>query len=130
MEQETLPGVGPDEAPAANHRPAFDALLHGLWQRVKDADGTINEAAWLRACAEHGFVGTCRVCGSYLVPMHPEQIGGRKDFEAHCSSWPAVNATVNGVRTVTGCGQVFNAPNGRRCERSMRWSEQPNRKAS
>lgn len=125
MDQETLPGVAPDAQ--TPHKAVFDGLQHGLWQRFKAGDGTVNEAAWLRACAEHGFVGTCRVCGAYLVPLHPEQVGKRKDFEAHCSRWPTIVSTVDNVRTVTGCGWILNAPNGRRCERSSRWSEQPNR---
>lgn len=125
-DQETLPGVAPNAQTA--HAPTFDALQHGLWARVKDVDGTVNEAAWLRAYAMHEFVGTCRICGSYLVPLRPEQIGNRKDFEAHCIHWPTIVATVDGVRAVTGCGWALNAPGGRRCERSSRWSEQPSRK--
>lgn len=125
MEQETLPGVAPDAQ--TPHKPTFDALQQGLWARVKNADGRINEAAWLRACAEQGFVGTCRYCGSYLVPQYPETIHGRKDFEAHCSRWPTIVSTVDDARTVTGCGWILNAPNGRRCDRSSRWSEQPRR---
>lgn len=125
-DQEVLPGVAPDAQ--ASRGPAFDALQHGLWARYKAADGTVDEGAWLRACAERGFVGTCRVCGAFLVPLHPEQVNSRKDFEAHCSNWPTVVSTVDDVRTVTGCGWILNAPNGRRCERSMRWSEQPSRR--
>lgn len=117
-----MAGVTPPDAPP------FDALQHGLWSRFKNVDGPINEAVWLRACAEHGFVGTCRMCGSYLVPLHPEQAGKRKDFEAHCSRWPAIVQTIDGVRTQTGCGWVLNAPNGRTLKRSSRWSEQPDRR--
>lgn len=108
-EQETLDGTANATAAGAA-RPAFDPLQHGLWRRVLDGDGHINHAAWLRACAEHGFVGTCRRCGGYLAPAAPDDLGGgRIDYEAHCA----------------GCGGILNAPGGRVLTHSARRSEQP-----
>ncbi len=117
-DQETLDGLG---------HTLFDPMQHGLWRRYHDADGRINEAAWLRAIASHEFVGTCRQCGAYLTPQRPEEVAGRKDFEAHCQRSPTGFSIVDGRLVATGCGWIFNAPDGRRCERSSRWSEQPRR---
>lgn len=90
-----------------------DPAQHGLWKRYVEA-GRINHAAWLRAVAENGFVGTCRRCGSYLRPQPAHDHGnGRLDYTADC-----VNAVVSenwpdGARTVQGCGGVVCAPGGR-----------------
>lgn len=100
--QEALPGTGDG--------PAFDPAQHGLWQRFVDGD-QVAHGAWLRACAEHTFVGTCRVCGDYLTPAYPEQLDGRTDYEARCRS--------------ERCGHTVVAPGGRLLRRSSRHSQMP-----
>jgi hypothetical protein len=90
---------------------AFNPAVHGLWKRFVD-EHHINHGAWLRACAEGAWVGTCRHCGDYLIPRQPQQIGERWDYEAHCRS-PVRESHVDGRRVVTGCGQILCAPGGR-----------------
>ena len=98
-DQETLP--------SPNGQP-FNALEHGLWDRFKDGDH-INHAAWMRACAEGAFVGSCRLCGAYLRPSYPDAVGNRTDYQAACS----------------GCSWAFNAPSGRILQRSSSRHEMP-----
>jgi len=90
-------------------RVRFNALDHGLWERFKDGD-RINHGAWLRARAEGAHVGTCRICGDYLIPAAPyEHTDGRVDNEAHCRA----------------CTATVNAPGGRILRRSSRLDEMP-----
>lgn len=104
--------------------PRFDSLQHGLWKRMTEGDGTVvNHAAWLRACAEGGLVGSCRKCGSYLRPEPPiEVVKGRFDYSALCVvEW---NTRGTGAeRIVWGCGYEMVAPGGRIAGRSTRKSE-------
>ena len=87
------------------------ASAHGLWKRFV-YNGSIVHGAWLRATAEGLWVGTCTRCGDYLVPLPALQVRGRWDYEAACRSQVRIT-TVDGVRSVTGCGQVMTAPGGR-----------------
>jgi hypothetical protein len=100
MEQETL------DAPHAT----FDPLAHGLWSRVLD-NGRVDHGLWLRTCAEGGFVGTCRICGDYVRPSHPAEVGTRTDYEYACRS--------------TTCGQTYLSVGGRTLTRSSRRAERP-----
>ena len=101
---------------------AFNPAVHGLWKRFVD-DGRINHGAWLRACAEGTWVGTCRRCGDYLVPLQPAERGrGHWEYEAACRT-PAVLSTVDGVRRASGCGKTICAPGGRTLHRSSLLSE-------
>lgn len=59
----------------------------GFYARYKDGD-RVNHAAWLRACAEHGLVGTCRQCGNQLAPERPVDNRGRVDYTARCVACP------------------------------------------
>lgn len=77
-------------------RPPADA---GLW-RTYVTDGNIDHHAWMRACSQAGWVGTCRRCGDYLRPERPDDRGaGRTDYLARCRD-PA-------------CGYELVAPGGR-----------------
>lgn len=94
---------------AAAHNP----LDHGLWQRYVTGDN-INHAAWLRAHAEAGHVGTCRHDGGRLRPLPPEQHGVLTWYEATCPD-----------------GHIYAAPahkwetGGRALRRSSMHSEMP-----
>lgn len=92
MSQDVLPGVGqPDASNPRNH---------GLYRRFLDGNGNIEHGQWLRACAEGQPVGTCRRCGSTLIPRRPDQINDKRtDYEADCHN--------------EACARVFNAPGGR-----------------
>lgn len=98
--QDVLPGTAPAH---------FDPLAHRLYKRFVDGDRNIDYHQWLRAIAEHAFVGTCRRCGDQLIPMRPTDHGGRTDYEAHCRR--------------TDCGWICNAPGGRLLRRSSRLHE-------
>lgn len=114
-QQETLPGAG-DDTPV-------NALDHGLWGRFVDADGLIIDAAWMRACAAGEFVGTCRQCGDYLLPVRPADVNAnRRDYEAHCRRGAQIHV-VDGVRVTEGCGWTCDAPGGRVFGRSSRQLE-------
>jgi hypothetical protein len=63
----------------AQHNP----LDHGLWQRYTTGDNT-NHAAWLRAHAEQGHIGTCRIDGGRLRPHRPTEHGILTWYEATC----------------------------------------------
>lgn len=103
-------------------QPHHNPLNHGLWARYVDGD-TINHAAWLRACAEGGYVGTCRRCGDYLKPRYPNEVSDRRtDYEAHCRR-ETTATIVDGKRVVDGCGWECNASDGRILHRSSRTSE-------
>jgi hypothetical protein len=91
-----------------DERDAFDPLAHSLWNRFVDNAMVVHQA-WLRACAEGGSVGTCRLCGAYLKPSYPDQVGQRHDYEAACVS----------------CGHIVVAPGGRVLARSARLHERP-----
>lgn len=107
-DQETLA----DEPARHSRLFAVDPSQHGLWDRVVEA-GRISHAAWLRAVAESGFVGTCRRCGSFLRPLPADDRGkGVFDYEAECVN-AHVSTVAGGVRTVSGCGHVLAAPGGR-----------------
>lgn len=97
--------------------PAFDPSQHGIWDRFVDAGDVINHAAWLRACAEGGFVGTCRACGDFLLPQPPDERDGRHDYTAVCRS--------GNDGPGKGCGHEVNAPGGRRLRRSSRHLQMP-----
>lgn len=71
----------------------------GLYRLVL-RDGEIDHAAWLRARAEARYVGTCRRCGDYLVPLMPHEHAGRTDYQADC-------------RRGDDCGYTLLAPGGR-----------------
>jgi hypothetical protein len=86
----------------------FNPLDHGLWQRVTTRDG-VDAASWEQARRERGYVGTCRVCGGYLVPRPPYWVGHVEWYEAQCLA----------------CGREVVAPGGRRLRRSSRHSEMP-----
>lgn len=115
-EQEALPTTG--ETP-------FDPMDHGLFRRFIDTEGHIIAGEWMQAYAVKDFVGTCRRCGSPLVPMRPEVVNERRtDYEAICSQ-PLEAVVVDGVRRLEGCGWRCNAPGGVTSRRSGRKSEQP-----
>lgn len=82
----------------------------GLWRKLLDTDGNIDHHAWLRAHASGEFVGNCRSCGDYLVPIQPTEISGRFDYSAYC-------------RQTESCRYELNAPGGRVLRRSARLSE-------
>lgn len=110
-EQETL-----------TERTVFNPLDHGLWARYRSGN-QIDHAAWMRACADGSWVGTCRRCGDYLLPLRPYQINAKRtDYEAHCRREVVVRL-IDGVRTVEGCGWILNAPSGRALTYSSRASE-------
>lgn len=118
------PTLIPDE-----HQPPFDPTKHGLWDRYvtagQDGEAWIDHAAWMRACATGEFVGTCRQCGDYLVPVRPEDVTAtRTDYEARCRR-PVEVVTRDGVRTVEGCGAVMTAARGLVFRRSSRTHERP-----
>ena len=97
-EQETL-----------TERTAFNPLDHGLWARYKTGN-QVDHAAWMRACAEGSWVGTCRLCGDYLIPVRPHQANAKRtDYEAHCRA--------------EACGWILNAPGGRIVHYSSRAQE-------
>lgn len=105
-------------------RSTFDALDHGLWARFAEGD-RIDHAAWLRAGAEGGFVGSCRRCGDYLTPLYPDDRGKERfDYEAHCRRHIVVTY-VDGKRHVEGCGAEVNAPGGRLLRKSGQHNEMP-----
>ena len=93
-------------APGLHHEPGQGGLYRHLI-----ADGRIDHNRWMRACAEHGHVGECRHCSSYLRPERPQQHNGRTDYEAVC-----INDT---------CSCSVSAPAGRVLARSTRHSEMP-----
>jgi hypothetical protein len=98
-----------DQETLGEERNGFDPLAHGLWKRFVD-NGCVVHGAWLRACAEGSFVGTCRICCDYLAPRHPHEArAGRYDYEYQCRN--------------VQCGQIYNAPGGRMFVRSSRSSE-------
>ena len=88
--------------------PQFNALDEGLYRRLVDRS-EIDVAGWNRVRSERGHVGTCRSCGSYLVPLSVERHGGIDWYEARCLS----------------CGKEVAAPDGRTLRRSSRHSEMP-----
>lgn len=91
-----------------------DAHDAGLY-RALVTDGHINHPAWLRAHAEHRFVGTCRQCGDYLIPDQPhEHPGGRIDYTAACRN--------------ESCRWEMSAPGGRVMRHSTKLSDQPRAK--
>lgn len=55
----------------------------GLWRRYVAA-GEVLHAAWLHARSAGEWVGTCRLCGDYLIPLPPDEHAGRIDYEAAC----------------------------------------------
>jgi hypothetical protein len=88
----------------------FSALQHGLYKRMVDDAGRIIHTAWMRACAEQMFVGTCRNCGAYLLARPPEQVNDKRtDYEATCMR----------------CGRVILAPCGVVFRRSAIRAERP-----
>lgn len=99
----------------------------GLFKDVISGD-RINHAAWMRARATQSFVGTCRRCGSPLIPRAPYDIQRGEvmctDYEAECSL--AIDSRVVPVdsggkrREVTGCGATVCAPNGHLAKRKHR----------
>jgi len=103
-EQETLLDDQPQGTP-------FIPVAHSLWTRFVD-DGTVRHFAWLEAVRDHLYVGTCGACGDYLVPLPPDHVGKRVDYEARCRS-EAVSTMVGGQREVSGCGQIVLLPGGR-----------------
>lgn len=70
----------------------------GFYRNVIDG-GEIDHAAWLRARAESRFVGTCRRCNDYLLPLRPHEHAGRTDYQADCRN--------------PDCGYTLLAPGGR-----------------
>jgi hypothetical protein len=96
-EQETL-----------DERNGMDPFIHSLWKRFVD-NGCVVHGAWLRACAENSYVGTCRICGDYLIPRHPYAVRAGYDYEYQCRN--------------VQCGHIYNAPGGRSFARSSRSSE-------
>ena len=112
-DQEALP-------PTEHER--FDPLAQGLWARYRIGN-EINHSMWMRACAEGSYVGTCRRCGDYLIPLRPYQVNTKRtDYEAHCRR-EVVIRLIDGVRSVEGCGYIICAPNGRCLTYSSRASE-------
>lgn len=105
-----------------------DPLKAGLWNRYIDGD-RINHAAWLRACASHEFVGTCRQCGSHLAPEQPVENAGRTDYTAHCiigvQRIPVDGDGEKKAFRTEGCGWEMTAAGGRILRRSTRHSEMP-----
>lgn len=102
---------------------------HGLFAEVMQGD-RINHAAWMRACATHSFVGTCRRCGQPLIPRRPHDIQRGEvmctDYEAECSNQIVgrIEPTEDGGkrRAVTGCGATVCAPNGHLAKRK-KWRQ-------
>lgn len=94
----------------------FDPLTAGLFRQYV-TDHMIDHGRWLRAVAEHAFVGECRNCGAKLRPEPPEDHGGIKWYEAACVS----------------CGKIVAAPatisrgqdGGRVLARSSRHHQMP-----
>lgn len=110
-QQQTLTGDVPHDA--------------GIWRRLVGGAGQIDHAAWMRACAEGSFVGTCRQCGDYLIPERPRDItDGRTDYEARCRNEHHAQGR-GATRTVTGCGWTTTAPGGRIQRRSNLASARP-----
>lgn len=88
-----------------------EAAVHeGLFRAVVQ-DGQIVHGAWLHKRAEGGFVGTCPRCHDYLVPLRPQEIAGRTDYEANCRD--------------QACGYSLCAPGGRVLRTSARASARP-----
>lgn len=93
------------DGPALVHNP----LASGLYRSVVPRGDEVDHGRWMRACAEGSFVGECRHCGGYLRPRHPEEHGGRTEYEATCVT----------------CSAGVLAPNARTLRRSSRHTEQP-----
>lgn len=72
---------------------------------------TVNVDAWRSAERTAGVIGTCRLCGAYLVPDRT------RDGEHSRIEWF--------VARCLGCEQECAAPGGRLLRRSGRASEQP-----
>lgn len=93
----------------ADERQRINPLESGLGWRMTQGD-TINTAAWNRARAERGIIGSCRLCGGHLVPLETDPNVGPLDwYEAECVL----------------CHHPIAAPGGRVLRRSSRHSEQP-----
>lgn len=114
---------GPAEPVMSGKLPSgldFDADAQGLdpdfitGRFDKHGYTEIDHHAWMRACAEGAFIGTCRRCGAYLLPRRPREHDGAFEYEGYCrrASESMYNA-LTGVRTVSGCGWEFAAPRGR-----------------
>lgn len=126
---------GPSQVTQPGPRNPLDLVndeSHGLFNDVMQGDH-INHAAWMRARATHAFVGTCRRCGSPLIPRAPYDIQRGEvmctDYEAECSN--RINDRVESIdgggkhRVVTGCGATVCAPNGHLARRKHRHASLP-----
>lgn len=98
----------------------FDADAQGInrefvtGQYDKNGYTDIDHFAWMRQCAEGGYIGTCRRCGAYLFPRRPIEHNGVFDYEGYCRR-PAESTfdALTGVRMTSGCGWEFCAPRGK-----------------
>ena len=97
-----------DEQASIIHNP----LSCGLYRTIAPIDDQVDHGRWMRACAEGGFVGQCRLCGGYLRPLRPHEVTGhRTDYEAQCIN--------------SACEHSVLAPGGRTQRRSAQHSEAP-----
>jgi len=70
----------------------------GLWSEMTYA-GAIRRDKWARAIATGEVIGTCRVCGGFLVPNDP--------------GWPEASTIDWYIASCLDCGHEVAAPGGR-----------------
>ncbi|WP_045746406.1 hypothetical protein [Actinoplanes rectilineatus] len=57
----------------------------GIWSRLKDTQGAIDQAAWTHHRDTRQHVGLCH-CGQPLHPGEPYKAGPRDEYPAMCAS--------------------------------------------
>lgn len=100
----------------SDFKPENQGLLPEFTTGAFDAKGytEIDHGRWMGACAMRTFVGTCRRCGSMLVPEYPREYDGVFEYTAVCrrpveSRYDAQSRT----RYVDGCGYEMVSPRGK-----------------
>jgi hypothetical protein len=93
----------------------FDPFEHHIWPRyIADGGLYLNTLAWNRARADRSYVGTCRMCGGYLIPEPSDAYPESPD-----------TAIVWYGAVCRACGREFVAPDGKVLQRSARHSQMP-----
>lgn len=94
-------------------RTQFNPASHGVWRSLVRADGRIDHEKWMMAISNGQFVGTCRMCGDYLIPARPEDHAGRRDYEATCRNTSIGKAMRGNAQVDIACAYTVVAVNGR-----------------
>ena len=89
----------------------FDPFEHGVYRRFIDSGGYLNTIAWNRAAENGEHVGTCRMCGYYMLAEPTHQAGRMYWYGAYCTNHR--------------CGRTIASPQAEVLRRSSRHGEMP-----